>query len=326
MPTITTLAQLKNEIVSRLGSPMLTIEVTNDQVERCIDRAIELFVDYHPDGSNITYGLHKITATEYATQIINFREVPLMSITGISTAPSDLMQGWYEGAIFDSQWHLAADIVQNLAIFGGVAGSNDFTHLESWHQYYETAKRYFAPDSDYTYNAATKQLRIYSSRLFTDMFLLIEGVTAAIVKIDKSKIPDTAALKGENVYACSIDPTTNNTEELCNSVGGLWQVSQQDFYNPNNSTQVDLAPITPDTEPTYFAQLGFDNRWLKNYCTALVKLQWGQNLPSTKFKDVSLISGTYVNGNAIKEEAKEEIKALEEELKLLEAPPQFWLG
>jgi len=324
MTTIVNLQQLKNEIVSRLGSPVITIEVTPNQVERCIDRAIAMFVEKHPDGTNITYGLHKVTATEAATQIINFREMPITSIQSISTAPSDLMQGWYEGAIFDSQWHLAADIVKNLGMFGGVWGTNDFTHLEAWHQYYETAKRYFAPDSDFHYNEATRQLRIYSSKLFTDQILLIEAVTAAVIKIDKSKIADTSALKDLNNYSCSIDPLVNTTEPLCITAGGLWQVSQQDFYNPESSTEVVLNAPVPDPDPTYISQLAFDNRWFLDYVTALVKYQWGQN--TGKYASLELMGGVKMDGAAIKAEAKEELKELMDELHTLEAPIQFWLG
>ena len=322
MPTTITLTQLKNEILSRLGSPILTIEVTNNQVERCIDRAIELFVEKHHDGTNIAYGLYKLNVQEAATGIINFRNQPVTAVTTLSKSPNSLSAGWYESAIFDQNWHLSADILKSMSQFGGFRDTNDFTHLESWHQYYELAKRYFSPDPDFHYNGATRQLRIYDSQLFPDQVLLLETMVASIIKIDASKIPDTAALKPFNTPFCSDSQYTD--QETCELNGEKWQFPEQDFYNANVSTEIDANPVTPADEPTYITQLGFDDRWFKDYCTALVKLQWGQN--TSKFKNVKLLGDGVMNGQEIKDEAKDEIKELKEELKLLEPPLQFWLG
>lgn len=52
--------------------------------------------------------------------------------------------------------------------------------------------------------------------------------------------------------------------------------------------------------------------WLQNYATALIKLQWGQNM--SKFQNVQLLGGVSMNGDQLKSEAKEEILKLEEEL------------
>jgi len=54
------------------------------------------------------------------------------------------------------------------------------------------------------------------------------------------------------------------------------------------------------------------DKWLQEYATAMIKLQWGQNL--SKYQNVQLLGGVSMNGNQIKEEAKQEIKDLETEL------------
>lgn len=64
----------------------------------------------------------------------------------------------------------------------------------------------------------------------------------------------------------------------------------------------------------------WQNKWLQNYATALIKRQWGQNL--SKFQNVQFLGGITMNGDQIKQEAKEEIDQLEEQLLLeYELPP-----
>lgn len=52
--------------------------------------------------------------------------------------------------------------------------------------------------------------------------------------------------------------------------------------------------------------------WLRRYCTALFKKQWGDNL--SKFSGMQLPGGVTFNGEQIKQEANEEILRLEEEV------------
>lgn len=57
----------------------------------------------------------------------------------------------------------------------------------------------------------------------------------------------------------------------------------------------------------------YKDRWLKAYATALVKMQWGQNM--SKFSGVQLPGGITMNGAELKEEAKAELDLLEAELR-----------
>ena len=54
------------------------------------------------------------------------------------------------------------------------------------------------------------------------------------------------------------------------------------------------------------------DRWLMQYCTALIKRQWGNNL--TKFIGMQLPGGVTMNGQRILDEAREEIEKLEKEM------------
>jgi len=56
----------------------------------------------------------------------------------------------------------------------------------------------------------------------------------------------------------------------------------------------------------------WNDRWLKEYATALIKRTWGANLK--KFNNLQLPGGVTLNGDKIYDESFEEIKALEEQM------------
>ena len=65
--------------------------------------------------------------------------------------------------------------------------------------------------------------------------------------------------------------------------------------------------------------------FLKEYATALVKEQWGMNL--SKFEGVQLPGGVTLNGRAILEDARTEIERLKEQMSLsYELPVDFLVG
>lgn len=64
-------------------------------------------------------------------------------------------------------------------------------------------------------------------------------------------------------------------------------------------------------DPTVYPDVWKD-RWLIEYATALIRLQWGENL--SKFIGMTLPGGVQFNGENIKAQAQEEIMTLRDEL------------
>ena len=56
----------------------------------------------------------------------------------------------------------------------------------------------------------------------------------------------------------------------------------------------------------------WNDRWLQNYCTVLIKRQWGSNL--TKFTGMQLPGGVQFNGEKIYDDATAELQKMEEEM------------
>lgn len=69
----------------------------------------------------------------------------------------------------------------------------------------------------------------------------------------------------------------------------------------------------------------WNDRWLKRYCTALIKRQWGINLK--KFGGMQLPGGVTIEAQVIYDEAESDILRAEEEIRLEnEEQPFFFVG
>lgn len=78
--------------------------------------------------------------------------------------------------------------------------------------------------------------------------------------------------------------------------------------------------IDPNTHTSVW-----NDMWLKEYTTALIKQQWGANL--IKFEGMQLPGGVTLNGRQIFEDALQEIEQLREKIRLEhELPADFFMG
>jgi hypothetical protein len=82
----------KEYCLRKLGSPVIEINVSDEQVEDRIDEAISFFRDYHYDGSQLIYLKHELTEEELEQGWI---EVPprLLGITRIFDLGSSISTG-----------------------------------------------------------------------------------------------------------------------------------------------------------------------------------------------------------------------------------------
>jgi len=69
----------------------------------------------------------------------------------------------------------------------------------------------------------------------------------------------------------------------------------------------------------------YDNIFLKEYATALIKEQWGMNL--IKFDGMTLPGGVQLNGRQLYEDAKQEIEVIRQRIyNEYDTPPDFFMG
>lgn len=307
MATANTPTQLKNIILQRLGSPVNTINVTEAQLYECIDRAVDLFVDFHEGGVNKMYLVRTLTEEEVATGLIN-TGVKLQSVSRVFRNSMSIGGGWTDGSIYDAGWHTAADLLKNMSgsmggcckggIFGG--GGYGLAMYDAFHQYMELLNRFFTPEMQFWFNTDSNHLKILSEgNLRVGQIIIIECYTAAGVYVDQSYINQPDPVNGEYVTSAS-----------------------QNYHDPYSYTIRGTSP-DPLAAGKYMTQGIYNNRWLKDMATAITKQQWGQNLK--KFSGQPLPGGVQINGQQLFDEANAEIVELRKELMTLQEPLPFWL-
>lgn len=85
-----------------------------------------------------------------------------------------------------------------------------------------------------------------------------------------------------------------------------------------------VAEVYKIIDPTTHTSV-FNDMWLKEYTTALIKQQWGANL--IKFEGMQLPGGVMLNGRQLYDDATSDIDRLRESIRLEhEMPADFFIG
>jgi len=82
-----------------------------------------------------------------------------------------------------------------------------------------------------------------------------------------------------------------------------------------------VAEAYANIDPTVYTRV-WNDRWLKEYATALIKRSWGNNIK--KFNGLQLPGGVTLNGDKIYNEAVAEIEKLEQEMQVEYGAPLEW--
>jgi hypothetical protein len=318
MATPSTRAQFKTYCLRKLGFPVIEINVDDDQVDDRIDDALSYFQDYHFDGTEKMYMKHQLTSADinrrwiYAPDAVTF-------VTGVfpfnnSNASINM---------FDLRYQLR---LHDLYDFTSVS----YVSYEITMQHIRTLELLFSGTPQFRFNR--KQNKVF---LDIDWTRDVQPGEYVIIECYRSLNPDTITLTGTVSYTAD-----------SNSVLGFGTTFDQEFlendfitFNGVDSFQVDkiLSPTSllvrgpmVNTAANVTATISgnsdvWGDRFLKKYSTALIKMQWGNNLK--KFAGVQLPGGVTLNGKEIYDEAVEEIAKLEEEMQVINVlPHEIMLG
>lgn len=292
---------LKDEILTRLGAPIINIEVTEDQIYSCIDRALELYGEYHFDGTNKSYIAIKIDGNNASDMagIFDFQGKGVFAVTKILRIGSDSMT-WGGGVPYP--W--VSDMIMSLSgASGGVGyyGQNsiggNLTYYTQFTQYWQMIQDQFNPVPDYWYNDATGQLKIMSTFNPGEVIFLEVYVKSYM---ETSFINDSSIGNGH-----------------ISSGEAAWTVAER-YENPYMQTNQLIGGENTDIHGSY------NNRWVKDYATTLVKELNGSIL--AKHQGLQLAGGVTVDGTRLIEEARLEKEVLRQELLLLDAPAPILIG
>ncbi|EQA7786694.1 hypothetical protein ACX818_001279 [Acinetobacter baumannii] len=296
--------QLKDHILMRLGAPIIKVEVTEQQVMHCIQRALELYGEYHYNGLNKTYMWVYVGDDEkFKNGVFDLSDENIFAVSQIIRGNTGLLLTMDGSATYP--W--VTDFILGMAGVNGCSSAQSFgpnayganlSYYTTIMQYWTILQNMFNPVPDYWFNDDTGQLKL-SGNFKKGDFLFLEVWVKSYV--------DTGASVGSYAGYGYAQGETNP-----------W--TQSDIYNNANRGVGGYVA----GEPKGHKQGAFNNRWVKDYATALVKELNGQIL--AKHQGMQLAGGTTVDGIRLIEEARLEKERLREELDLLEAPPGILMG
>lgn len=247
MAKITSREGLKDYCLRKLGSPVIEINVADEQVEDRLDDAFQFYREYHFDAVELVYLKHQFTAEELEQQYIELNDL----VVGVNrilpfTARSRGLD------IFDIRYQILINDLYSLM-------STDLIYYSMVKTQLELINKLLVGEKPVRFNR-------HMNRLYIDMDWAADARAGEFVIVECYRILD-----------------------------------------PETYTDV------------------YDDMYLKRYATALIKRQWAENLK--KFSGVQLPGGVTLNGDTLFQEAVQEIKEIEEEIRgTFELPVDMFVG
>lgn len=240
--------ELKDYCLRRLGAPVITINVDDDQLEDRIDDALQYYQDYHYDATESFYWQHVITQQDIDQKYFSI-DPGILGITRIFPLNDTITKA----NMFDLRYQLRLHELYDFT-------STSYTNFAVTMQHLRNLELMFTGDIPIRFQRHTHKL-------------YIDWAWGS----SQCPVGTTVVAEGYKV----IDPETNESV--------------------------------------------YDDRWLKQYTTALFKRQWGENMK--KFGGIQLPGGLTLNGKETFDEADQEIQKLEAEMQdRYELPVQFMMG
>jgi hypothetical protein len=312
-----TRAELKQYCLRRLGYPVIQINVDDDQIEDRIDEALQFFHDYHFDGCEQIYMKHQIQQADIDRGWIYCPDAVLF-VTGVM--PFD--QSNSSMNMFDLRYQLR---LHDLYDFTSVS----YVSYEITMQHIRTLNLLFSGTPLFRFNR-------HLNRLFLDIDWSrdVKPGDYVVMQCYRKLDPDNQTLRG-----------TVSITESSNTVIGFNSAFDQDvligdeitigehtrrIVDISSPTVMNVSPQLLTTESNLTViKTGISDVWndrfLKKYTTALIKLQWGNNL--SKFAGIQMPGGVTLDGVRIMSEAQAEIDKLEEEMQSYNVlPNEMFMG
>jgi len=232
MAKITSREKFKEYILRRLGSPVIDINVDDEQIDDRIDDALLKYRDYHFDGMQHVYYPHQLTQTDITNQYVTLPE-DFVGVTRIF----DINDSFGAMNLFNIRYQLHLNELFNISSVSVTPYVVAMRHIEF-------LEEVFVGKKPIRYNRNT-------DRLYIDMAWNEDTQVGQYIMIDGYR---------------EVNPEEN-----------------------------------PDV---------WDEPWLRQYATQLVKRQWGEHLKL--YEGMNLPGGVTFNGQKIWDEAQEEIQKLED--------------
>ena len=269
----------------KLGAPVLEINVDDEQIDDAVDDGIQMFNERHFDGVERMYLKYQISQ-------------------------DDIDRG---RARNDSGSTNTAGIVTTVGTSSTITGYGSTT--SNW---YETSNFLQVPDSVvgveriFKFDSSSISSGMFSIKyqLFLNDLYYFNSVELLQYAMTKTYLEDIDFLL-----------TPDKQVRFNKRQGRLYLDMDWGAQTVDNYLVLDCFRAL---DPEDFNQI-YNDIFLKEYVTLLIKRQWGQNM--IKFKGVKLPGGIEMNGREIYDDAERALESFRERFKLeYELPPLDFIG
>lgn len=297
----------------QLGGGVINIEISDDQLDDNIDRALASFQEWHFDGIERDYLRHQVTATKI-------------------TVPN--ATGFAFGDIVTTTQGALATVID---VTGNVITTS------------KNSAAPFAATQTIT-NGTVSQ--VISSVVIGDLdngYIAVDDTVVGVLKIlNITNIFSSNNALWDPKYQLMMQEIRNLTSSggvqyyysMMNYLSNLDFVLRKEktfrFNRRMNKIFLDInwdadvvvgdwiaVEVYKIVDPEVYTEV-YNDLWLTKYCTALFKKQWGQNL--SKYQGLVLPGGVTYDGIRLYNDAVTEIDMLEKEAREMSAPLDFMIG
>lgn len=321
MASPTNRTELKTYIRRRLGEPVITVNISDDQLDERIDDALAVMQDYHFDASQKVYLKHRIShsnlvfSTAASGTFANGETFKGLTSNAYGKAYTSNANSTF------LQFTYSTSVPANTFVVGETI-RGESTNVTA------TISNIALGDYDNQY------IPVSDLVLSVDRILPLDGFA-----VDRSTglfswnyqflMNDLSWLSSSSVISYYL--TRSHMQMLNQLFIGTTNLrfsrhSNRIMIDTDWSTKVKVGDYMifecqRVLDPAEFSKV-WSNRFLRDYATALVKKQWGQNL--IKYEGVQMPGGVTLNGRAIYDEGTREAQQLEESMQQkYELPPEF---
>ena len=301
----------------KLGHPVIEINIDDDQLEDRIDEAFQFYRDFHFDASEKSYknvliepSLIQITGVNAASFTTG------ENITGASSGSTGIVYSNVSANRFQL-FKISGTFTAGETITGGTSGTSAVIQtitLGNYDRKYITLEdSFFGVERILQLSNKTSGMGLFDVR-YQLLLNNIQSLTNTDI-IYYSQLKTHLNLINDLMTGQKPVRFNRHMNRLFIDMDWSYDVSIGDYIIIEGWTFLD-----PDTYTDVY-----NDRFLKQYATALIKQQWGNNLK--KFEGVQLPGGVTLNGQKIYEEAVEEIDNLKAEAKdTYQLPVDFFTG
>ena len=304
-----------------LGAPVIEINVDEDQIEDRIDEAFQFYNTFHADAIEKVFLKHQVTGSTLALSASVAENFTVgETITGGTSGATAVVHNSSTGSniIYPSLGDSNTPFQVNEVVTGGTSGTTgtistiNLGDIENGYvptpDLVKQVSRVFPFNDTHTTDMFSIDYQLHLNDIYSLGFMgnLSEyymtqswlSLLDLIVDTDNKHIDF-------NVHRNTLRIDMDWKAEV--AIGSYIIVECERVLDPDAYTDV------------------YNDYFLKRYATALIKMQWGINL--SKFEGMVMPGGVTFNGRQILEDAKEEIKELTEEARLVwEDPIDFITG